>query len=74
MRYCYICIITLAQISDIAAGAIQCLTITYSYDYKRDIIFIDFEGQGIAKVEQFFIKNVTYVSLFLLKFQNSFTW
>ena len=73
MRYCFICIITLAQISDIAAGAIQCLTITYSYEYKKDIIFIDFEGQDMVKVEQYFIKNVTYVSLFLLKFQISFT-
>ena len=73
MRYCYICIKTLAQISDVAAGAITCLTITYSYDYKRGIIFIDFEGQDIVKVEQFFIKNVTYVSLFLLKFQISFS-
>ena len=73
MRYCFICIITLAQILDIAIGTIQCLTITYSYDYKRNIIFIDVEGQDIVKVEQFFIKNVTYVSFFLLKFQISFT-
>ena len=73
MRYCFICIIILAHISDIAVGAIQCLTIIYSYDYKRNIIFIDVEGQDIVKVEQFFIKNVTYVSFFLLKFQISFT-